>query len=278
MKRIILIALAIVSLASCRKMVLEDRTACPSFLFFDITNHESFNGYDKVYSTVYSYPKGLIMDDGVATVDEIQNEEFYYTVKSTPSVKGYGLIGNETLNQEGSNWTCPVGTDYAKLFRFQYLENVQEESFFVPVEFVKDYSHVKVQFKGFETFHAPDGRFPFDVVIYGNTNGIDALTGTPLRGTYQYAPAEDGFTGLFEFNLPRLADDYLRMELYGREGISEDVGHLATFDLYEEIRSLGGVNWREKNLPDIEITIDYVQWKVTVTIDPWDNNDLGYEY
>lgn len=277
MKKFVLVFLAAVSLVSCRKWVLEDRTACPSFLFFDITNSDSFFGYDKVFSTVYSHPKGLMMDDGTATVDEIQDKEFFYTVRSTPSVKGYGLIGNEVLNRDGSKWICPLGHDYAPLFRFDYFETVQEESFTVPVEFVKDYCHVTVQFVGFETFNTFNGEFPFNIMVRGNTNGIDALTGEPLRGPYEYAPEETGQTGHFEFNIPRLADEYLSMELYGREGVSEELGHVRTFNLFDEIRRNGGVDWKQKNLPDIVIEINYVQWEVSMSIDSWENSGLNYE-
>lgn len=277
MKKIVLITLAALSLISCRSLVLEDRTACPSFVFFNITNGDIFNGYDQVFTTVYSDPKGVLIGEDTPSVDEIQDKKFHFEVRSTPSVKGYGLIGNESLNHDGSKWMSPLGEDYAPLFRFQYSKPVQEESFVIPVEFVKDYCHVTVQFLGFESFHTPNGEFPFYIIVRGNTNGIDALNGEPLRGPYEYSPEENKQTGHFEFNIPRLADEFLGLELYGKEGVFDEVGHLRTFDLNEEIRNNGGIDWKQKNLPDIEIIIDFVQWKVSMSIDPWEESVLNYE-
>lgn len=277
MKKIVLITLAALSLISCRSLVLEDRTACPSFVFFNIVNGDIFNGYDRVFTTIYSDPKGVLIDEGTPSVDEIQDLKFHFEVRSTPSVKGYGLIGNGNLNHDGSKWMSPLGQDYAPLFRFQYCEPVQEESFIIPVEFVKDYCHVTVQFVGYESFHTPNGEFPFYIIVRGNTNGIDALNGEPLRGPYEYSPEEMKETGHFEFNIPRLADEFLSLELYGKEGVFDETGHLRTFDLNEEIRNSGGIDWKQKNLPDIEIVINFVRWEVSMSIDPWEESVLNYE-
>lgn len=277
MKRILFILLAALPLVSCRDLILEDRTQCPSFLFYDITNGDAFEDYDDVYVSVYSHPKGLLMDEGFTRVDAIQDKEFFFTIRGTEAVKGYGLIGYASLVQNGPVWTLPLGSDYAPLFRFQYRENVQEESFIVPVEMVKDYCHVTIQFTGYETFNSIAGLFPFEIVIRGNTNGINALTGQPERGPFEYRPEETD-TGRFEFNVARLADNYLSMDLFGREGIADDPGFNRTFDLWQEILDQGGVNWKEKNLPDVTIEIDYVQWKVSVGITPWDNSSLNYEF
>lgn len=281
MKRLLYILTAALSIVSCRSLVLEDRTNCPSFLYFDIVNSERFETYDNVYLNVYSHPKGLLIDEDHSAVSKIQtenlDEKFYFVVRGTEAVKGYGLIGNETLTQSGSEWTVPLGWDYAPLFRFSYIENVQEESFTVPVEFVKDYCHVKVQFIGYETFLSAMGRFPFDILIRCNTAGIDGLTGVPVRAQFEFRPEEKSI-GFFEFNLPRQGDKNLVMELYGREGIADRTGHTATFDLYSDLLNQGGITWTEKNLPDVDIVIDYQEHSVNVSVSPWSQENMNYEY
>lgn len=278
MKRLVLILLTAVSLVSCRKWVLEYRTPCPSYLFFDIRNRNILSDSDAVFTAVYSQPGGIFLDDGTATAGQIRDRAFFFLIKNTPAVRGYGLVGNASLIREGSLWRCPSGRDYAPLFRFQYSEAVGVESFTVPVEFVKDYCHVTVRFIGFEGFQTHDGTFPFDIVIHGNTNGIDALDGEPLRGPYEFAPKEGTTAGQFEFNIPRLADTSLSMELHGREGILDESGLVRSIDLFEKIRQNGGVDWKQKNLPDMVLEIDFVRWEVSVTIDAWEQKNLFYEY
>ena len=277
MKRVILSLLTLLSFVSCRRWVLEDRLQCPSFLFFDVVNEKSFKGLDDVYVNVYSSPGGLFVDEAEVTLQSIAGKEFYFTVRSMPVVMGVGALGYGTLVRDSNVFTAPPGQDYAPFFRFAYEADVQEESFAVPVEFVKDFTHVTVQFVGFETFLAADGLFPFDVVVRGNTNGMDALTGHPQEGPYEYRP-EEGQLGCFDFNLPRLANKQLCLEIYGREGISDQPGYVRSFDLYELLTVDGGITWTEKNLPDVRIEIDFVQWEVTVGVSPWDENSLYYEF
>lgn len=277
MKRLLLILVALASLLSCKRLVFEDRTNCPSFLFFDITNYSSLETWDEVFTTVYSHPAGVLIDDAKALTREIQEKEFYFTVRKTQAVKGYGLLGYEGLIQDDSRWTTPLGKDYAPLFRFAYQEAVPEESFTVPVEFVKDYCHVTLQFVGTETFQSTGGKFPFDIVVRGNTKGIDALTGLPIRGDFEYRP-EEADLGRFVFVLPRQADKQLSIELWGREGIYDRTGHLNTYDLWSILFEYGGVTWEEKNLPDVEIFIDYVETTFSVQVTEWDMTELHYEF
>lgn len=273
---VVILALSL-SAVSCRKWILEDRTECPSFLFFDIKNAASFNTYDDVWVNLMSSPGQKELDADTTTVRGIQDKEFYFVVRKQNAVTGYGLIGSESMTRDGDSWIVPQGWDYANLFRFQYTANVMPESFTVPVEFFKEYCHVKVQFVGIETFHLAAGKFPFDVVVKANTCGINPLTGIPVEGPYEYAPAE-GKLGQFEFTLPRMYDSRLVLELYGREGLSEWQGHVATFNLYQIIGEQGGVTWQEPNLPDVELTIDYQEKIVDVLVSPWQQSIIDYEF
>ena len=89
---------------------------------------------------------------------------------------------------------------------------------------------------------------------------------------------EEKKVGFFEFNLPRLGDQNLTMELYGREGLAERTGHTATFDLYADLLNQGGLTWTEKNLPDVDIIIDYQEHTVNINVCAWSHDDISYEY
>ncbi len=278
MKRLLVLAAACLCTLSCRSLIFEDRLECPSFLFFDVTNAGAFNPYDRVYSTVYRHPSGDLYGSGEASLRDIQDHVFYFEVRKTEAVKGYGVLGmDQCVEQKGSEWVAPIGSQFDSLFRFSYLATVEPESFTVPVEMVKEFSRVTVQFVGIETFESAGGRFPFDVVVKGGTCGVDALTGIPVRGPFEFRPEESSI-GRFEFRLPRQADQDLRLELYGREGLHSQTGHFTTFDLFSILKEDGGINWQERNLPDVYIEIDYQETTVQVLISPWVTEDLDYEF
>ena len=248
---------------------------CPSFLFFDVADASRFQRYTDVFATVYAHPDGRLIDEAGTSVGYIDDRLFFFTVRGTAAVKGYGLMGQEGLLRDGSVWTVPIGRDYAPLFRFGYLAEVKEESFTVPVEFSKEYSHVRVQYLGADSFEHAGGRFPFYISVRGNTCGIDALTGTPVRGPFQFTPEETGI-GHFEFTLPRQADHDLVLEMYAREGMYEYRDFQTSYNLYEILRDKGGITWTEHNLPDLYIEIDFEETTVNVGVYPWGEQELEY--
>ena len=212
------IFIAIGLLVSCRAAVLEDRTMCPSFLFFDVAESSRFPKYRDVFTTVYAHPEGSRIDEAGTSVGYIDDKLFFFTVRGTSAVKGYGLMGQEGMVRDGSIWTVPLGRDYVPLFRFGYMANVEEETFTVPVEFTKEHAHITVQYLGTDTFDHAGGRFPFYIKIRANTCGMDAMTGVPVTGPFEVMPEEIGI-GHFEFTLPRQADHNLILEMYAREGM-----------------------------------------------------------
>jgi len=276
-KRILLVAGASLSLLSCRSLVLEDRSWCPSFLYYEIINGNLFQGYDSLFTAVYSHPGGSRIAERSTTVGEVLGGRFYVVVRGTEAVRGYGLTGWKGLTREGDSWTVPIGEEFPPLYRFAFTEGVREESFTVPVELVKEHARVTVQFVGIETFTEAGGRFPFDVVVRSGTAGIDPMTGGPVMGPFEFAPRE-GTAGRFEFTLPRQGDRSLTMELYGREGVYNRSGFENAYDLHDILLKLGGVTWTEKNLPDVYIEVDYQQTTVTVSVTPWGTVDLDYEF
>ena len=250
---------------------------CPSFLFFDVADASRLQQYARVFATVYAHPEERLMDEAGTSIGYIDDRLFFFTVRGTAAVKGYGLMGQEGLIRNGSEWTVPIGSDYTPLFRFGYLAEVQEESFTVPVEFTKEYAHVTVQYLGAETFEHAGGRFPFYITVRGNTCGIDALTGAPVTGAFACA-AEETEAGVFRLILPRQADDQLLLELYGKPGLYPVEGLAHSYNLGGIMREMGGITWQEKNLPDILIGINFKTTDFRVEVIPWEQENIDYEY
>lgn len=277
MKRLLLVLALAAALPSCRSLVLEDRLECPSFLFFEITNAHLFAPYSTLYTTVDSHPEGSRIATGTPTVKAVQEGAYWVEVRRTAAVKGYGILGDSgRCIQRGDQWLIPLGQDADTLYRFAFAAAVEPERFTVPVELIKEHAKVTVQFVGVETFTSAHGRFPFEIAVKGNTCGIDAVTGLPVRGPFECRPAE-GTIGRFEFVLPRQADQDLTLEIYGREYLWDPAGHLETLNLYELLLELGGITWREKHLPDLYVEIDYQAMEVSVQVAYWAQYELTFD-
>jgi len=276
MKRLFYIFVSLLGLWSCRSLVIEDRKACPKFVFFDVTNSEYFQNNDIVYNSLYRHPEGDHLACDHPLLREMQDHSYYAEVRRTDAVKGYGLVGWEGMTQSESDWIVPVGGQADTLFRYAYTAPIHEESNTIPVEFVKEHAKVTIQFVGTETFSMSNGKFPFDIVIRSNTCGINAITGDLVLGQYEYRP-EETEVGRFQFNLLRQADTDLKMDLYGRPGLYEQEGYLRTFNLYEMLLSDAGITWQEKNLPDLYLVIDLKESVVSVHVDPWEETPLNFD-
>lgn len=278
-KSLLILAAALLGLVSCRSIILEERDGCPSFLFFRIDNESAFQLYERIHVGLFRYPEENLMAADTTSVSEIAGRSFYFDIRNTPAVEGYGLLGyRHCVNESGTLWRVPVGAQYDSLFRFSYRVPVERESFTVPVEFTKEHVKVTLRFIGADAFaSSTGGRFPFDVVVRGNTCGMDALTGIPVRGPFEYRPREEGM-GCFHFILPRILDHDLALELYGRPGVAVQEGHTDTFDLWKLLLEKGGITWQEKNLPDVEIVLDYRDFDVKVNVQPWGSQDIHFEF
>ena len=278
MKRTLCLCLAIPALFACRSLILEDRTQCPSFLFFDIANASTCAVYEKGHVSAFSYPDGNSLASDTTRLSRIVSRDFYLKVHKCEAVRGYGVLGLGHAVREGqSRITVAEGEDFVPLFRFDYLSPAREEKTLIPVELVKDHARVHVRFVGFDAFTGAEGIFPFYIEVRSNTAGIDALSGIPVRGTYRCVP-EEGFAGEFDFILPRQGDHSLRMDLHAKPGVYVEDGLVRSFDLWQIFRDHCRIGWDEKNLPDLSLEIDYAEWTCSVKVMEWEqNNQLHYE-
>ena len=251
--------------------MLEDRAACPSLLYFQVFNAGAFPNRDRVHVSAFRYPDEDRLCSDTTTIRELEGRSFCLLISRADAVNGSGVLGYRRCHLEGkSRWTVEPGNSFDSLFRFSYLSPVAPESFTVPVEFVKEYSRVTLQFP-------IGGPFPFDVRVRSNTCGLDAVTGTPLEGLFTCEAVERS-PGVFEFLLPRQADDALTLELYGRPGRYPTEGLVHRFDLGTILRESGGITWQEKNLPDVLVGIDFLEYDIQVQVKPWENEIIEYAY
>lgn len=279
MKRILSLLTVALAFVACRHSVLEDRTACPSLLYFDIFNAGAFGTVDRVHVNACRYPDQLNLASDTTTIQALEGRSFSLNVREADAVRGAGVLGFRHCRlEDGVRWTVPCGSSFDPLFRFSFLSIVEPEEFTVPVEFVKEHCRVTLQFLNAGDWSPGEqAAFPFEVVVRSNTCGIDALTGAPVAGAFACA-AEEGAPGIFSFILPRQAGEELLMELYGKPGLYPVEGLAHSYNLGGLLREMGGVTWQEKNLPDILIGINFKTTDFRVEIIPWEQENIDYEY
>lgn len=261
-------------LISCQSLVLENRIECPGRLLFDIENAASFDGVSPVYLAAYSQTEETFLSADTTAVNDIQDQSFYLQVKKLDAVTGYGVMGFQGARKQGGfQWVVEEGASYVPLFRFAYEKVPSPEEFILlPVEFVKDFCRVTVHFTHLDPHGTAGGRIPFRLSISGNTIGIDASTGIPVKGTFRHAPVEeDG--GHFRFIVPRQADRSLTMELYGIPERGQEEGVAASFNLWDLFQEQEGFSWEAKNLADVTLTFDYTEARFSITVAEWEKGD-----
>jgi len=274
MKRLITLLGAGSILLSCHNLVLENRENCPSLLLFDIENAEAFDGVNRVHIAAFSEPESLFLEADTTMVTDIQDQSFYMKVKKSESVMGYGVMGYEGARQEGDFcWVVDRGEDYVPLFRFAYEKvPAREESVLIPVEFVKDFTRVTLRFVNFDVFENAYGRLPFHLCVSGNTVGINATTGIPVKGDFRYELQEEA-QGVFHFIVPRQADRSLTLELFGIPELGQEEGLVDSFNLWTLFRQQEDFSWEAKNLPDVYLEFDYTQVQLRITVSTWEKGD-----
>lgn len=265
----LLLALTSVSvLFSCRSLVLEDRSECPAFLFFDITNAEVFDISEYAHITAYKYPDGNLLAGDTTTVRAVQDDEFYLQVKRSDSVRGYGLLRFIGAHNQGSQWIVNPGEEFPPIWRFDYKTTAASESYYIDVEAVKDHSVIDVRFLDADMYEGSGGEFPYYIVIRSNTCGIDGMDGSPVKGPFLFEPVEYA-CGRFRFTVPRQFDRSLHMEIWGRDGFREEGNLVADLALWYILRDTNDFSWEAKNLADAEIEISLAENKYIVTVAEW---------
>ena len=265
-------------LVSCRSLVLEERESCPSFLFFDIADHDRLDSYHRVRIADFTYPEKQLLTADTTVVSRIQDKSFYMKVPKSDAVQGYGIAGFDGAQiRHGSEVVVDDGNEFVPLFRFQFRTPARQEQVLIPVELSKDYCAITLRFTRTDSFSAPEGLFPFYLMVRGNTVGIDGLSGLPVPGDFQCRPREEQ-EGVFRVLVPRQADRTLTLEIWAKEGLYVEEGLIDRYNLWPFIQKEGGFSWDARNLPDLHIDIDYTENKLAVSVQPWTSNgDIQYD-
>ncbi|MBP5332761.1 MAG: hypothetical protein J6Y66_01145 [Bacteroidales bacterium] len=264
MKRIPLIAVLLAAATSC-SLVLEDRRDCPAFVFFSREDGEEPGDRDRVLVKVMDGDtmEELSADDPL--LEKLCSDSYSIAIPKREEILSCGVTGMRVGTLEGNILDIPAGNQGDPIYRFCKSGPLEGEEFRVPVRFTKEFSRIEVQFR------SDDGQFPYNVVVTGNTRGIDITSGMPVQGPFRYTPPQ-AEKGVFRFRVPRQGDYTLSLELWsapdaksGRE--EEKVDDLILWNALQNIR---GFSWAMESLPDLTVVIDYVKSSVSVLVNDWD--------
>ena len=255
------------ALGSCQSPIREDRSDCPATLFFEFIDSQGLQATDLMHLEAFPVlgAEGRVRD--TTTVGAMDGKSYSLQVKRSDVVSVYGMacFGRSTRSGE-SGWVVDAGKDGDPLYRFSAKASGMDEQAVVPVEMTKEHSTIRVKFTEFDQ-EKNNGRFPYRVVVKGNTCGIDLYTGNPIPGPFRFLP-DEGLAGVFVFTVPRQADHSLSLQLMDPAG-SDDESPADTLVLWNVLKQVEGFSWDLPNLPDLSIEIDYIRSQVTVSISDW---------
>ena len=271
--------LSLLSATGCRQWILEDRMDCPTFVFISIDPEGAplppeYDVHLDIHDKLY---KETFLRDTVTAV-KLTDTGYYAEIGKQEFINIEGLAGFNTLSRDGENWTIPFGENGVPYYWFKTSTEATEEQTHVKARFTKEYSRINVQF-------VIEGMvFPYDLVVKGNTCGMDISTGAPLAGPFEYAAPEGSRPGSFSFIAPRQKDNLLRMELHRKADITkagptveDPAERIDDIYLWSILKNIAGFSWDMENLIDIDIEINYVYSTVTIAIADWDSVET-YEY
>lgn len=262
--RKLIVLLAVPVLVSCRQLVLENRNDCPAFVFFERPGDCPLGSKEQVSLMVLDAKTLEELASDKPLIKEIDADDYYLTISKRPEIVSIGVAGVRMSSLKGTRLELPEGNQGDPIYRFSKREPLIDETAHVPLIMTKEFSRVLVRFK------SEDGVFPYDVVVSGNTCGIDLVTGRPIEGTFRFVPIEST-PGVFLFTVPRQADYSLSLELWAGPGskVGKE-GHVDDLILWNALQNIEGFSWAMENLPDLTVEIDYVKASVTVLVNDWD--------
>ena len=246
MLRMILTAvMAVPLLSSC--FVKEDRGFCPCWIELDLKNVKQeqirIGGWNG--SELFAV--------------KVKPEE-YPDCYETTSPRGelyLSAIWPETLSVKEEKISIPKGQQADSVYAYSSRLNTNCETVRDVVRMHKQFATVRLKMQ------IPDGsdRYPYRVVIRGNTAGWDVRDFSGINGQFEYEPELEGLNE-FSVRVPRQADKSLTAELYSaNEKVDE-------FRL-GEIIAQAGFDWNAEELADISLEVNFTTLTAVAHISDW---------
>lgn len=241
-----MITTVVMSVMSCS--VKEDRGECPCRLVLDM---------GEVDTSVVKYAElVLTASDGFCRRDTLVAEDFDLEhMVEVP--RGYvavgvycGALGSV---DDGGRLEIDYGNECPYVYMHSSLVLAEGETTEETVRMRKNHCVVTLQVQS-------DTYFPFRMEAKGRVDGYDR-EGMPSEGDFMYAMYADD-EGVCQFTLPRQTDPSLVLEIY------DDTDVIRSFALGEYVAA-SGYDWKEEDLRDITVSLDYALTRVVISVADW---------
>lgn len=241
------------ALAGCMLLALscsvkEDRNVCPCNLVIDMSDVDT--------SVVKSAELVVGSSDGFIARDTLRAGDFEtgYVVPVPREDLSVGVyFGAEDCVDDSGRLGIDYGSECPEVYMHSSQIRAEGEQIVEKVLMRKNHCIMTIHVEVEEVF-------PFRLEAKGNIDGYKP-GGMPSEGDFLYAMHADQ-EGVCQLTLPRQTDESLVLEVH------DDTGHLKTFALGEYVAA-SGYDWKEDDLRDITVSIDYSLSRVTISVVGW---------
>lgn len=240
---------ALATLSSCS--VKEDRTVCPCWLNMDITGCTAHT----TELHISAWDPERIFAENIAVADY---PETYERTVSRGMVATSAYCGLHESQVSDRHIIIPEGCQSDRLMAHANIIDCDKEFALDSVQLHRQYATVYMSMKG----NKNDDERISTMEVRGEVCGIDFVTLEPVKGRFRYVVEAD-YVGVWSFRLPRqLKDSPLLLAPFVEGKFAEEL------PLHEWIAK-SGYSWRDKDLKDIYLDVDYAIGKVSVVIQGW---------
>lgn len=254
-RRITYILAAVTAVVSCS--VKEDRVDCPCWLDYHLQE------CSREAITVSAWNEGQIF---IEPIDIRDYAEFYERTVPKGMVTTAVFSGKTRMAVRRDSLVIARGFECDSIWAHHNLVDCNWEFAHDTVRLHKQYSTVHLKMD-----NDKDEPYPFRLVVRSNICGLDFKTNEPLYGAFE-VELKEWKNNNYEFRIPRQADDSMTMDIYRGEELLNTLPFGKT--IAEAMREENSFTWNSLDLGDIYIGVDYARTRVTVSVEPWDSEEI----
>ena len=260
-----LLGLVLLLSISAACTIKEERSACPCYLNLN---------FDSMAKNP-DYTQGLItvMNDKVLDQNRVRLEEYvgcgYEVAVPKGSIGACMVTGHEDLWWHSDTLYAATNLQWGPVMLANSISDCNTDEKWVLMDFHKEYCRVNIILVGVTDME----NYPFDLRMRANCNGVRMRDRKAVEGLYK-AFATPQNTAVSSLLLPRQADNELMLDVFKhKDDRTYAEGDLVTIVNVGKVLSQTGYDWTKSDLDDIYVTLDVVNFSLSVSVAPWENNN-----
>lgn len=253
MRKFLFAAGIVFSLNCCS--VKENRYDCCAWLSIcsDGNIADGFSG-----NLLFNISDGMdkLIDRSQRNFEQFIGHNAVFEVPRHEQIRAVAFGGIDKMAVGENALTIAVGNACDSLYKLQGKVLVTDDEYILKTGIHKEFATCTIKMLS-----------PVDEKLYirlkGNIDGYGLYDGKPHKGLFLLRPVFDA-EGSFTCRIPRQTDESLELELCR----SEDDSPIHSFHIGKTILSMN-YDWKENNLKDIKLSIDFIESRILVTVEEW---------